>query len=156
MTKDVLYESLEKLAVHFGAVSIQEKEDYYTHLKGYTDAEMAQAAFVIIDSRKWKSYPRVAEVRTVLDKIRFDNRSGPTDAERDAYYDGLTCAACNGTGFLIKDNTAWKPGESGAVASCCACRVGKKREEGIRRYLDRQKMRRQVDFERRHEAEEGT
>ena len=91
MTKDVLYESLEKLAVHFGAVSIQEKEDYYTHLKGYTDAEMAQAAFVIIDSRKWKSYPRVAEVRTVLDKIRFDNRSGPTDAERDAYYDGLTC-----------------------------------------------------------------
>jgi hypothetical protein len=150
VTKDTCFESLDKLSAHFGAVSIQEKEDYYTHLKGYTDGEMAQAAFVIIDSRKWKSYPRVAEIRTVLDKIRFDNRTGPTDAERDAYYDGLTCSACNGTGFVIVEKADYPSG----VAECCACRIGRKREDGIRRYLDKKKMRSQVEYERRHEPEQ--
>lgn len=155
MTKETCFESLDKLAAHFGSVSMQEKEDFYTHLKSYSDGEMAQAAFVIIDSRKWKSYPRVAEIRTVLDKIRFDNRIGPTDEERDAYYDGLTCSACNGTGFIIADNVNWKPGESGAVASFCQCRKGKKRESGIKQYLENKKLRRHVEYERRHEPDQG-
>ena len=150
MTKETLLESLDKLSSHFGPVSIQEKEDYYTHLKGYSDGEMAQAVFVIIDSRKWKSYPRVAEVRTVLDKIRFDARIGPTDAEREAYYDGLTCSACNGTRFIVVEKEGWPSG----VADYCACRVGKKREDGIRAYRERKRMRRQVDYERRHEPEQ--
>jgi hypothetical protein len=151
MQKETCFESLDRLAAHFGSVSIQEKEDFYTHLKGYTDSEMAQAAFVIIDSRKWKSYPRVAEIRTVLDKIRFDARVGPTDEERDAYYDGLTCSACNGTGFVIVEKEGWPSG----VAECCQCRIGRKREEGIGRYLDRKKMQRMVDYERRHEPAQG-
>jgi hypothetical protein len=151
MTKDALLEALDKLAVHFGAVSMAQKEDYYSHLRGYTDAEMATAVFTLVDSRKWKSYPLPSEIRTVLDKIRFDNRTGPTDAERDAYYDGLTCGVCNGTGFVVVEKADWPSG----VAECCACRVGRKREDGIRRYLDGKRMRSQVDYERRHEAEEG-
>jgi len=150
VNKETIFEALDKLAAHFGAVSIQEKEDYYTHLKGYSDGEMAQAVFVIIDSRKWKSYPRVAEVRTVLDKIRFDARIGPTDAEREAYYDGLVCSACNGTGFVITEKVGWPSG----VVEFCQCRVGKKREDGIRAYRERKRMRRQVDYERRHEPEQ--
>jgi hypothetical protein len=152
MTKDALLEALDKLAVHFGAVSMAQKEDYYSHLRGYTDAEMATAVFTLVDSRKWKSYPLPSEIRTVLDKVRFDNRTGPTDAERDAYYDGLTCGACNGTGFVIVEKADYPSG----VAECCACRVGRKREDGIRRYLDGKRMRSQVEYERRHEAEEGT
>jgi hypothetical protein len=152
MTKDALLEALDKLAVHFGAVSMAQKEDYYSHLRGYTDAEMATAVFTLVDSRKWKSYPLPSEIRTVLDKIRFDNRTEPTDAERDAYYDGLTCSACNGTGFVIVEKEGWPSG----VAECCACRIGRKREDGIRRYLDGKRMWSQVEYERRHEAEEGT
>jgi hypothetical protein len=155
MTQDECWTHLEKLAVHFGNITVQQKADYYSHLRGYTDTEMANAVFTLIDSRKWKSYPLPSEIRTVLDKIRFDNRIGPTDEERDAYYDGLTCSACNGTGFIIADNVNWKPGESGAVASFCQCRKGKKRESGIKQYLENKKLRRHVEYERRHEPEES-
>ena len=150
MTKDALLEALDKLAVHFGAVSMAQKEDYYSHLRGYTDAEMATAVFTLVDSRKWKSYPLPSEIRTVLDKIRFDARIGPTDAEREAYYDGLTCSACNGTGFIVVEKEGWPSG----VAEFCQCRVGKKREDGMRAYRERKRMRRQVDYERRHEPEQ--
>jgi hypothetical protein len=150
MTKDALLEALDKLAVHFGAVSMAQKEDYYSHLRGYTDAEMATAVFTLVDSRKWKSYPLPSEIRTVLDKIRFDNRTEPTQEERDAYYDGLTCGVCNGTGFVIVEKEGWPSG----VAECCACRIGRKREDGMRRYMDGKRMRSQVDYERRHEPEQ--
>ena len=154
MNQDQCWKCLDKLAVHFGAISVQQKEDFYNHLKGYGDSEMASATFTLIDSRRWKTFPSIADVRAVLDKIRFDSRIGPTDEERDAYYNSIPCSACGGTGFIITDNVNWKPGESGATASFCQCRIGKKRESGIRQYLENKKLRRHVEYERRHEPEE--
>jgi hypothetical protein len=43
----------------------------------------------------------------------------------------------------------------GAVASFCQCRIGKKRESGIHQYLENKKLRRHVEYERRHEPDQG-
>ena len=154
MTKEKCWLCLEDLTVHLGTVSMARKEDYYTHLKNYTDAEMAKAVYTIIETHRWKRYPFIAEIRAVLDKIRFDHMSGPTPDEAADYYDQFPCSACGGTGFLIKDNKDYKPGDSSAVASFCQCRMGKKTEVGWAKYRADKKAKRRTAFERRWEPTE--
>lgn len=153
MTKDSCFEALDKLAAHFGPVSIRQKEDYFSHLRGYADAEMASAAFTLIDSRKWKGFPLVSEIRAVLDKIRFDNRSAPTAEEAAAYYDNLPCSSCGGTGLIPHDNLNYKPGESAFSVSHCQCQRGQRLAAGHVKYLADKQARARVAFERRHEPE---
>ncbi len=153
MTKDFCWTQLEKLEVHFGSVPPEAKNDYFEHLKFYSEEEMAKAVYTLVDSHRYRKFPLIRDIREVLDKVRFDAQSEPTAEEAAEYYDNAICAACGNTGFILKavSPSEYKLGMSSATASFCTCRHGQKKRAAWEGYQEKKKLKQQTEHERRYE-----
>ncbi len=157
MTHDEAWAFFNELGIAFKPIDERQKEMYLSHLKEYTRSEMERAVYTIIESHQYRSFPLIAEIRRVLDKIRFDSRAEPSDEDKRTYYDGIAwCASCGGTGWILTDvpREKYTPGGSSCVASFCVCELGRKRSEGYAQYQAKKEMRKRQDYERRYENQE--
>lgn len=154
MDKDTFWMVVDKLGIHFTSLNAEQKESYFDHLRNYSNAEMVKASRALIASRRWRSFPSVAEIRDVMDKVRFDNRAEPTAEELADPYGQFPCSSCEGTGYIIEDNLSYRPGQSGSIAKFCQCHKGQKKKAGREKYQEDKKKKRYMHFERRYEPEE--
>lgn len=154
MDREHFWSIVENLETHYGSITTLQKEDYYNHLKHYTDAELTKASFVVLETHRYKRFPLIPELREILDKIRFDARSEPTADEAKGFYDQFPCTSCGGTGYIIKENPAYKPGESAATTSFCQCDTGARRKDGWDKYRQMKQEKGRLNYDRRFEPEE--
>ncbi|MEN6492606.1 MAG: hypothetical protein ABFC85_11515 [Rectinema sp.] len=159
MTRDFCWSQLERLEIHFGKLDERNasvvKNDYYEHLKVYTEDEMSQAVFTLIDSFKYRRFPLIRDIREVLDRVKFDAQSAPTAEEAQEYYDHIRCETCGDTGYILNvvSPSEYKLGMSSATASFCACRAGEVKRKAWESYLHSKQERRQIEHDRRFEPQ---